>query len=393
MRILIVCGAGMVSGKEIITLSLIEGLHARGHEVRCVTSTWASKEFIHRLEASQTPYEQIPMGFISKTLLWSPLKMSIGQMWKLPRLWSAYRAILRAFRPDVVVQTNFHHTILLWPVLDARNTLFHVHDPFLQTGFYRRVFKLLNRRLCAFVGVSEFIRKMIVRLGVPEEKTFFVLNGINVRDQKDENVRAQTAASSSTETPGKMNGAVKISIVGQIGEWKGHDDFIEALKMLKQSNLAFSGVIYGSGDATYAASLKEKIAAYHLTEQIRWAGFIKDNREIFAATDICVVPSRSEDPCPTVAIEAAHFGVPLIATRRGGLPELVLDGETGYLVDAGAPEQITAKLRLLIEDVSLRHRMAQAARQHSLQHLTEQRMVEQMETLFERVPQMKGIDR
>src|SRR5437763_1652709 len=291
----------MVSGKEIITLSLIQGLRARGHDVGCVTSTWANREFIERLEAAETPYTQIPMGFISKTLSWSPMKMTFGQMLKMPRLWSGYRSSLRDFRPDVVVQTNFHHTILLWPVLNSRNTLFHVHDPFLQTGFYRRMFKFLNRRLCAFVGVSEFIKNMIVQLGVPEEKTFFVLNGINVTNP-EENRAINAGAASTKKLRNETNGAVKIGIVGQVGEWKGHDDFVEALRELKQSNLSFCGVIFGSGDAQYIELLKKKIASYNLTQQVHWAGFVRDTKEIFAATDICVVPSRSQDPCPTVAI-------------------------------------------------------------------------------------------
>jgi len=86
-----------------------------------------------------------------------------------------------------------------------------------------------------------------------------------------------------------------------------------------------------------------------------------------------------------VAIEAAHCGVPLIVTKRGGLPELVRDGETGYLVDAWAPEQITGKLKLLIEDSALRLQLSHAAREHGCRQLTQERMVNQMEKILHSV--------
>jgi glycosyltransferase involved in cell wall biosynthesis len=379
VKIIFVCGAGIVSGKEIITLALIDGFRARGHEVRCVTSRWAAAEFIRELETRSTPYIRVPFGFISKTFSWHAMRLTIGQILELPRLWFQYARYLRDFRPDVVVQTNFHHTIILWPVLNRRNTIFHVHDSFLQTAFYRRVFRFLNRRLCAFVGVSNFIKQMIVDLGVPEAKVFAVLNGIELSPV--EGASPQTTMPANAH---RSNGSVTIGIVGQVGAWKGHDDFIEALKELRQSRIPFQGIIFGSGDQTYVAALKEKIAQYHLDPHIHWAGFVRNTREIFAATDICVVPSRSQDPCPTVALEAAHCGVPLVATRRGGLPELVRDGETGYLVEAESPKEIAEKLRGLIEDAGLRRRISQAAKSHGAEYLTRDRMVSEMEAVFEK---------
>lgn len=377
MKLLFVCGAGHVFGKEIITLSLIEGLRERGHEVRCITSTWGTSEFTNRLEDGGTQYTRMPLGFISRTVSSPTLRMNFDQLFKLPRLWSNFASYMRDFNPDVVIHTNFHHLALLYPLLDPRKTFFHVHDPFAAKGFYRRVFRLLNRRVRAFVTVSEFIRRSIVQFGVPEGKIFSVLNGITLDSGE---------ANSQSEKP-STNGTVRIGIVGQVGEWKGHDDFLEALRELKESHSSFSGVIFGHGDTGYIQSLKAKIHDYDLGKEIHWGGFVKNPGEIFKSTDICVVPSRSEDPCPTVAIEAAHFGVPVIATRRGGLPELVLDGTTGYLVDANHPEQITAKLKLLIEDTGLRRRMAEAARRHASHHLTRERMVQEMEEVFDRVLQ------
>jgi glycosyltransferase involved in cell wall biosynthesis len=73
-----------------------------------------------------------------------------------------------------------------------------------------------------------------------------------------------------------------------------------------------------------------------------------------------------------------------VATRRGGLPEIVQDGKTGYLVEAEAPRQLAEKLRLLIEDDVLRKKMGAAARQYASAQFTLNRMAEQMEAIFAR---------
>jgi glycosyltransferase involved in cell wall biosynthesis len=383
VKILFVCGAGYVYGKEIITLSLIEGLRERGHDVRCAISSWSDGEYAKRLEARSIPFVRLPLGFISKTLTRSAMRMTIDTLDKTPGLWFGYRRYLKEFQPDVVVHSTLHHIFHVWPFLNPRNTFFHVHDPFAPTTFYSRLFRFLNVRLRAFIGVSRYIEQSIVDLGIQPEKVFSVLNGVTPPASTEGGGEELSGKASMLVNSSNGKAAnVKIGIVGQVGEWKGHDDFVESLKTLKSAELPFSAVIYGEGAGEYVSALKRKIEDYQLTEQVRWAGFVKSPREIFSDMDICVVPSRSQDPCPTVAIETAHFGIPVVATRRGGLPEIVQDGKTGYLVDAQSPEQLADKLKLLIQDAELRKRMAREAKSYGSEFLTSERMAEQMEAAF-----------
>ena len=74
-----------------------------------------------------------------------------------------------------------------------------------------------------------------------------------------------------------------------------------------------------------------------------------------------VVPSVWPEPCPTVALEAMGWARPLVASRTGGLPDLVADGETGLLVPPGDPEALAGALRQLLEDDGRRDAMARAA--------------------------------
>jgi glycosyltransferase involved in cell wall biosynthesis len=379
LKILFVCGAGYVYGKEIITLSLMQGLRERGHDVRCAISTWSDGEYAKRLQASAIPFVKLPLGFISKTMNKRAIGMTVDTLDKTPGLWLGYRRCLKEFEPDAVVHSTLHHVFHLWPLLNPRNTFFHIHDPFAPTKFYRRLFRLLSLRLRAFIGVSRYIEQSIVALGVAPEKVFSVLNGLTPQFEVEGNGHQLR---STKDAPVPSNGTaatVKIGIVGQVVEWKGHDDFVESLRGLRKANLPFNATIFGEGPGDYIAALKKKIESYQLSERVRWAGFVKSPREIFDEMDICVVPSRSQDPCPTVAIETAHFGIPVVATRRGGLPEIVQDGLTGYLVDAEAPEQLAEKLKLLIENTELRRRMAREAKSFGSEHLTRERMAEEME--------------
>jgi glycosyltransferase involved in cell wall biosynthesis len=391
MRILFICGAGIISGREIATLNLIQGLQRRGHDVRCVASTWGDGKLAERLKAQGVPFVSLPLGFISKTLSWSAAWMTLDQLRRIPRLWLGFRRYLKEFQPDVVVQTNFHHVFLLWPLLDARKTFFHVHDGFPVSDFYRRLARFLSRRLHAFVGVSRYIAQNLMELGIAPEKVSFVHNGVAIKESMDEE---GTASRVAAEQRDEVAGAVRIGIIGQVGEWKGHDDLIEALKELREAGLPFSCTIYGEGKREYTSVLEEKIGRYNLSENVEWGGFVSNPQEMYAAIDICVVPSRFQEPFGLVAAEAAHFGVPVVATRRGGLCEIVQDGVTGYLVEAEAPHELAEKLRLLIEDAALRRKMGRAGRQFASARFTVGRMAEQMEAVFARVgqraPQVNG---
>jgi glycosyltransferase involved in cell wall biosynthesis len=390
MRILFICGAGIVSGREMATLNLIRGLRERGHDVRCIASTWGDGKLAERLEAAGVPFKSLPLGFISKTLSASAVWMTLDQLRRVPRLWLGFRHYLREFKPDVIVQTNFHHIFLLWPLLNPRKTFFHVHDGFPASDFYRRLARFLSRRLCAFIGVSRYIARNLSELGISGEKICYVHNGVTIEDTAGEQA---VASSIQDETRGRATRAVVIGIIGQVGEWKGHDDLVEALRELKAAGLAFSCVIYGEGKTEYVGALKERIERYGLTQCVRQAGFVKSLRAIYGGLDICVVPSRVPEAFGMVAAEAAHFGVPVVATRRGGLPEIVEDGSTGFLVDAEAPGQLAEKLRALIEDVALREEMGRAARIHARQHFTVERMAEQIEAVFARALERGSVER
>ena len=375
MRLLVVCGAGVVYGREQVTISLIEGLRDRGHEIHCLASTWGDGEFAKLLEKSSIPYTPLPLGFISKTVSWPAIWMTMDQMHKLPALWRGFRKLIKSFRPDIIVHSNFHHIFVLWPLLRSQVNVFHVHDNFPATPFYRRLFKILSRRITTFVGVSKFVANTLINLGLPESKVFHVLNGVAFADSE-----------CRTDSDGneKQNGAMRIGIVGQVDEWKGHEDLIDALHILDEKQEPFVCRIFGAGSEEFAVKLRNKIGKYGLTSKIEWMGFIANRKSIYDNLDVCVVPSRMSEAFGMTAAEALMHGVPVVASRRGALPEVVLHGEETYLVEPRSPEQIADQLVVLSGSSITRSEKAwRAANAQTLAALSAKRMVDEMEELLD----------
>lgn len=381
MRVLVVCGAGYVYGKEFVTLSLMKGLRDRGHEVRCLTTTWGDGNFPKLLEKIAIPYTKLPLGFISKTLSWSAVWMTLDQIRKIPLLWLGYWKTIKTFKPDIVVHSNFQHIFLLWPLLGGKINVFHVHDFFSPTKFYRCILRILELRLYLFVGVSKFIAESLVSLGIPKQKVKYILNGIPLEGDQ---VTARSYDVVPADNP-SLGNPISIGIVGQVGKWKGHDDLIEALRLLKEKGSPFVCKIFGNGDLAYAGVLQKKIENYDLANRVRWMGFVDKGEAIYPTIDVCVTPSRAFEAFGMVAAEASFYGIPTVASRNGGLREVVQDNYTGYLVDAGSPEQLADKLQLLIRSPEMRRNMGSAARSFAVKNLTSKRMVEEMEKLFEKV--------
>ncbi len=353
MKVTIVCAAGIVSGKEVMALELGQGLRELGTEVCFLTSKWGSGEFARRAEDAGFETLRLWLGFISATLRLDTAWMTLHQLWHWPSLFIAYRRFLKEFGPDKVVHTNWHHLLLLWPLLHPRRDLYWVHELMPNTSRYRTLFRLLNRRVSLFVPVSQAAGQSLADIGIPADKIRVIHNGI--------------ADPASDVRPPSGDGKLIIGIVGQIGAWKGHEDLLEAFHVILRDFAAAQLHIFGKGSPDYEMFLHHRISEMDATGSVVWHGFVGDRSQIFSGLTILVVPSRSEDPLPTTAIEAAFFGIPVVATRRGGLAEIVEDGGTGFLVESGKPLELAARISMVLADAGLRRQMGEQARTRAIE--------------------------
>lgn len=351
MRILIVCGAGYVSGKEKIMFSMLKGFAAQGDDVMCVTSSWGNGQFEEMLVSEHIKYEKLRLGFISKTVNLSAIRMTLEQLLYWPGLLFRFRRVMKQFRPHVVIHSNFHHLFLLSSVIDKRKVvhIYHSHESIHNTKFYKKLFTRFRKKIHLFVGVSGFVTQKMVNLGIEKRVTKTIHNGLEIIGWKPR--------------PFKQGDIFTIGIAGQIGRWKGHEDLVEAVSILKEKEpgMSFRLQIFGGGPPDFRKELESLIKLKGLQHLVDWKGFVKDITDIYGGLQVLCVPTRTEEPFATSALEAGLFAVPVIVTRKGGFPEIVQDGHNGYIVEAGNPSAIAEKLTLFIKNPS---QAAQAGLNH-----------------------------
>ena len=144
-----------------------------------------------------------------------------------------------------------------------------------------------------------------------------------------------------------------------VGRLKAPKDFLTLIRSLRAVRAPFEAMIVGDGPDR--VQLEDEIRARGLSEQVRLAGERSDVPELLAASDVFVLPSRSEG-MPVSVLEAMAAGLPVVASRVGGLAEQVVDGETGLLVQPGDPAELAAALERVLTDPSMRLRLGATGR-------------------------------
>jgi len=369
VKVAIVCGAGVVSGKEIMALELAKGLRDTGCEVEVVTSFWGDREFLGRLQDENLRAHIMRLGFISATLSLECLRMTAHQMLFWPGLSLTYKRFLSEVRPTKIVHTNWQHALLLWPFLNCERDIFWVHELVPKKPQYIRLFRALSRRLCEFVAVSQATATSLTRIGIPKHKVRVIYNG--VRD---------SSGGSPHLTPSSFP---VFGIVGQVGPWKGHEDLFQAFAEVMPSHPEAQLHIFGRGSLEYEEYLRRNAVQLGIEQNVTWHGFVKDCDKIYNRMDVIVIPSRCEESFGLTAVEASYCAIPAIASRRGGLPEIIDDGVTGCLFEAGDIRQLAQSILTLSGNVDLRKQMGEHARKRSMSLFSHDRFVQEFCEILE----------
>jgi teichuronic acid biosynthesis glycosyltransferase TuaC len=204
------------------------------------------------------------------------------------------------------------------------------------------------------LSVSEDLKLHIVNLGINKNKVIVVPNGVDTEKFKPlgkENARSL------------LNLTLKKKIVlyvGSLRSIKGLDYLIEAAKDFVDTNTEL--YLVGRDDGL-KKSLMKKAQELNITDFLKFIGPVnhEDIPVWISASDILVLPSLSEGR-PNVVLEALACEVPVVATDVGGIPELMINGETGYLVPAKNSLELSKKVDKLLEDEDLRKKMGKLGR-------------------------------
>jgi len=167
---------------------------------------------------------------------------------------------------------------------------------------------------------------------------------------------------------------------GRLSSEKGFGVLVEAAGALLQDNPTAGILLFGEG--LLREQLEKRIAELGLSHRFLLPGFRSDLDSLIPAADLFVLPSFTEG-LPNVVLEASAAGVPVVATAVGGTPEIVVDGETGFLVPAGEPDVLTERIGRLLGDAGLRRRLGEAGRARMQAMFTFQSQAEAYRELFE----------
>nr|WP_278260002.1 glycosyltransferase family 4 protein [Nocardioides convexus] len=154
-------------------------------------------------------------------------------------------------------------------------------------------------------------------------------------------------------------------------------DLVAATARLPQVRLTLVG------DGPERERVEAAVAAAGSAERVSFAGFQADPAPYLRAADVFVLCSAAE-ACPMALLQAMACGTPVVATRVGGVPEIVRHGVDGFLVDPGQPEQIRSALGWLAADLPLRRAMSVSARRRVLERFGAERMVEDLLGVYAR---------
>ena len=376
MRILTVCTSTNVFGAEVVTLKMLDGFQRAGHEQLAITSIWTDGEFNRRLARLGIPEVRLPFGALSRRLAPQPMWWTINTLVRLPWLWIGWSRLVRRFKPDVIILTSPRHAVVLYPFTGTKPS-FLIEFTYLEPTRTRQVlYRVLARKVAGFIAVSEFMRKHTIKIGAPPEKVLVVKSAVfSVADKP----RVEEECS---RFPISIAGRLRVGIIGQISPHKGHGCLVDAIQLLGGKRCALDIYIFGTGDPKYISYLKERLTQLGLGNSFHWMGYETDTPRIYRDLDICVVPSSLGDPFPTVAMEAGAYGRPVIASRAGGLPEIVEHGLTGWLVEPNNPKDLAERIQGFIESPAAIEKMGKAARSRIFSQFTQEKMVRELEEIF-----------
>jgi glycosyltransferase involved in cell wall biosynthesis len=363
LRVLSIVPMPYVSGLQNMILDFF------GHVSPAIRShflltRWSDGAFARRLDELDIAYSYSWLGFFSRSLRPQHLVMTLDGLSRLPILYFDYVRILRRFQPDLIYTANYHELLLLWPLfrLFRKPIVCHMADPAPAAPFYRRCADFYDQVVTRYIVISRSVGRRLAQLGIATEKMTLLHPGLDLTEQPMVRPRTELFID-KFHWPAD---SIIVGITGQMMPAKGHEDLLEAFHQL-QKMPSLRCVIGGKPVEPFYSRLQARIHELGLQERVAFSGWLAKVNDFFAGIDILVVPSRQEEGFGLVATEAMATGVPVVATRSGGLLDIVQDGRSGMLVDRQQPAQLANAIRLLAATPELRLAMGQSGRQRVVQ--------------------------
>jgi glycosyltransferase involved in cell wall biosynthesis len=255
--------------------------------------------------------------------------------------------------------------VLLGKLTGARSVV-HMHVGYGE--WQARTVKWALGQADAIVAISHFVAESIADAGYPRERIHIVHNALDVTAWDPE-----LDGSSVRRELGIPLDASVVGIASRLFKWKGHGYLVDAMALVKQALPDARLIIVGEDDpradpggGSYRAQLEAQVRQLGLQDSVVFTGFRTDIPRLMAGFDVFAHPSW-EEPFGMVFLEAGAMLKPVVCWATGGAPEVIVDGETGLLVERGSIDGLADALLKLLRNPALRARMGAAGRRRATQ--------------------------
>ncbi len=243
----------------------------------------------------------------------------------------------------------------------------------------RMAARAINWPLSGWIAVSRYNQECIEGLDlVPSGRLHMIYNGVDLA-RAAEGARAGATFRRQWQIP---EDALVVAQVSWLIPEKGVADLLEAAALVLRRHPQAHFLIVGEG--AQAARLIQQAEELDIAKHVTWTGLVQDPLAsgVFAAADVVCQVSRWEEAFGFVIAEGMAAARPVVATRVGGIPELVSDGETGYLVARGDVEAIADRILFLLDDVEARRRLGEAGGRAAAARFGLEGRIDQLMTLY-----------
>ena len=270
---------------------------------------------------------------------------------------------------------GFFCKMLLKTTIVATSHLWTASRPLFR--FYERVDALCLRFFDHIAAVSVPIHKDLVRSGIDPASITIVPNGIHFRSQKDEG-----AGGTQRSKLGLKPGEIAIGCIARLSPEKGHRHLLHAAKSVLEAMPHARFVLFGDGPMR--GKLEEEAATLSLREAVLFAGFRDDMDTIYPLLDL-VVSSSYREGLPMSLLEAASYGIPIIATPVGDVAELIEDGVSGILVKPGDEAGLAGTIVSLLKAPDRMREMGRRGKERVEARFSARRMVRDYAAIYRKV--------
>lgn len=360
-----------VGGSQMVLLQLAAWFHARGYRV--VAAFFYDRDGLAGEWQARYPFPLIDLQAWRKGPgLLKPFRLAAGML----RLFGW----MRRERFSAVMAFTHHSNLLALPLAWLARVPVRVASHRGRIlGFPRwqerlHAWMVNSGMATCLVAVSEQVRAESIEEGVRSNKIRVIPNGVSLTTVKRADIQPLRR-----EAGVQPRGYLIVS-AGRLWPEKGHIHLVRAMPMVVER--LPRAVLAIAGDGALRPELEKEAQALGVSDHIRFLGVRSDVRAWFVAADLFVLPSDSEG-MPMALLEAMGMGAPVLATRVGGVPELVRDGETGRLVPPKNPQALAEAMIALLQNKSERTRLARNGQAYVMKYYSVERMYERYTRLLD----------